>query len=128
MRAVPPGAPGAAAVSAALGDACPPPMDAFEPTIFLYDHYSGGIGLAEALHPRFPDLLQGSRDRIAACACRDGCPSCVGPVQEVGPRAKALALDLLDRMIDRARPIGAPLSAIEEPDPVPHPTPDAFEP
>ncbi len=128
MRAVPPGSPGAAAVSAALGDASPPPLDAFDPTIFLYDHYSGGIGLAEALHPMFLDLLKGSRDRIAACPCRDGCPSCVGPVKEVGPRAKAIALDLLDRMIDRARPIGAPLSPVEEPDPVPHPTPDAFEP
>ena len=63
-----------------------PPPDRFEPTIFLYDHYSGGIGLAEALHPRVGELLRGARDRLAACPCRTGCPSCVGPEGQIGPR------------------------------------------
>jgi DEAD/DEAH box helicase domain-containing protein len=108
-------------------NAPPPPMDAFEPTIFLYDHYSGGIGLAEALHPRFPDLLAGCRDRIGACACREGCPSCVGPVQEVGPRAKGLATRLLDLLVARIVPQGAPIHPVDEPEPVSKQPPPAFE-
>jgi DEAD/DEAH box helicase domain-containing protein len=107
----------------------PPPIEEFEPTVFLYDHYSGGIGLAEALHPRFPDLLQGSRDRIGACPCRDGCPSCVGPVGEVGPRAKATALRLLDLLLPRLSPMGAPIPAVDEPEPVdPRAVPPVFQP
>ncbi len=74
----------------------PPALDRFEPTVFLYDQYSGGIGLAEALHPRMGDLLRGARRRLAACPCPDGCPSCVGPRGEVGERAKAVAGRILD--------------------------------
>ncbi|MFV1958405.1 MAG: DEAD/DEAH box helicase [Planctomycetota bacterium] len=79
----------------------PPPEDRFEPTIFLYDQYSGGIGLAEALHPRLPELLRGARARLGACPCREGCPSCVGPRGQVGPRAKEVAVRLLDRLAER---------------------------
>ena len=119
MRAMP--------APAAVATDVPPPMDAFEPTIFLYDQYSGGIGLAEALHPRFPDLLTGCRDRIAACACRDGCPSCVGPVQEVGKRAKALARRVLDLVLARWSAQGAPVHPLDEPEPVDATPPPAFE-
>ena len=34
--------------------------------------------------------------RSQACACASGCPSCVGPVNEVGRRAKPMAARLLD--------------------------------
>ncbi|MGE0190683.1 MAG: DEAD/DEAH box helicase [Planctomycetota bacterium] len=84
------------------GEVAAPPPDRFEPTIFLYDQYSGGIGLAEALHPRFEAWLGGARDRLRACACARGCPSCVGPEQEVGPLAKRLAVRLLDDLLARA--------------------------
>jgi len=77
------------------------PPEEFEPTIFLYDQYSGGIGLAEALHPLFPDLLVGARDRLVSCACETGCPSCVGPELEVGTSAKGLALQLLHMLLER---------------------------
>ena len=32
---------------------------------------------------------------VSACPCRDGCPSCVGPVGEVGSRGKEVALAIL---------------------------------
>ncbi len=79
----------------------PPPEDQFEPTIFLYDQYSGGIGLAEALYPRFAELLRGARERLAACPCLVGCPSCVGPEGEVGPRSKETAARLLAHLVAR---------------------------
>ena len=81
-----------------------PPPDAFEPTLFLYDQYSGGIGLAEALQPRFAELLAGAQGRLEACPCPAGCPACVGPEAEVGARAKANALRLVSAL--RAGPQG----------------------
>ncbi len=76
-----------------------PPPDRFEPTIFLYDQYSGGIGLAEALHPRMPDLLRGAAERLDACPCLAGCPSCVGPEGQVGEVAKDVARRLLAHLL-----------------------------
>ncbi|MGE5592054.1 MAG: DEAD/DEAH box helicase [Bacillota bacterium] len=65
------------------------------PTIYLYDAYPGGIGLAEKLYDMQGDLLEAARELIASCGCEAGCPSCVGPANEVGPSAKAAALRLL---------------------------------
>jgi len=69
--------------------------DQFNPTIYLYDSHAGGIGLAEHLFEVLPDLLRRGLATLETCACRDGCPSCVGPVNEVGRRAKSTARALL---------------------------------
>jgi DEAD/DEAH box helicase domain-containing protein len=106
----------------------PPAIESFEPTVFLFDHYAGGIGLSEALRPRFPELLAGARDRIAACPCADGCPSCVGPVREVGKTSKAVASRLLDLLVPRLPAVGAPLHLLETPEPVPAEPPPVFHP
>ncbi len=67
----------------------------FNPTIYLYDAHAGGIGLAERLFDILPLLLRRGLETLEACACRWGCPSCVGPVNEVGRRAKTTAAALL---------------------------------
>jgi DEAD/DEAH box helicase domain-containing protein len=67
----------------------------FTPTVYLYDNQPGGIGLAERLFEILPELLVRGRETLEACPCRSGCPSCVGPVNEVGRRAKPMALALL---------------------------------
>ena len=67
----------------------------FNPTIYLYDAHAGGIGLAERIFEVLPDLLRRGLQTLEACACKLGCPSCVGPVNEVGRRAKANAARLL---------------------------------
>jgi len=67
----------------------------FNPTIYLYDAHAGGIGLAERVYEILPDLLARGLETLEACACAFGCPSCVGPVNEVGRRAKATAATLL---------------------------------
>ncbi len=43
-------------------------------------------------------LLAQTQQLIASCPCEIGCPSCVGPVGDIGPRAKRVALDLLARL------------------------------
>jgi DEAD/DEAH box helicase domain-containing protein len=67
----------------------------FNPTVYLYDAHAGGIGLAERVFEILPDLLRRGLETLEACACAFGCPSCVGPVNEVGRRAKATAARLL---------------------------------
>jgi len=73
-----------------------PTMDAFDPTIFLFDAYPGGIGFSDLLFERHAELMDAARRLIRGCPCPNGCPSCVGPVLEVGPRAKEAALAILD--------------------------------
>ncbi|HEY8495947.1 MAG TPA: Zn-binding domain-containing protein, partial [Limnochordales bacterium] len=55
------------------------------PTIYLYDAYPGGIGLAEKAYDLSPALLEACLQQVTHCACEDGCPACVGP--DAGGRA-----------------------------------------
>ncbi len=66
------------------------------PTLFLYDAFPGGVGFAERLFRMHAQVLAAARDLIAACPCETGCPSCVGPVLQVGGTGKARALEVLD--------------------------------
>jgi DEAD/DEAH box helicase domain-containing protein len=74
----------------------PVPGEEYEPNVFIYDAYPGGIGLSEPLYRLHDRLLAESRSLIAGCPCSDGCPSCVGPAGEVGSRGKQVALAILD--------------------------------
>jgi DEAD/DEAH box helicase domain-containing protein len=71
----------------------------FEPTAYLYDNHPGGIGLTERLFELLPVLLARARETLAACPCRAGCPSCVGPVNQVGRQAKPVAAALVERLL-----------------------------
>ena len=69
-----------------------------EPTILLYDNTPGGIGLS---HKAFgmKELLLGKALQVAEdCPCAYGCPSCVGPVGEVGEDGKRTAIRLLKEL------------------------------
>ena len=70
----------------------------FEPNLYLYDAYPGGIGFSEPLFRTHALLVQKTRELIAACSCEQGCPSCVGPAGDLAPRAKEAALAILDRL------------------------------
>jgi DEAD/DEAH box helicase domain-containing protein len=75
--------------------------EVFTPTVYLYDNQPGGIGLAERIFEVLPALLERGRETLESCRCANGCPSCVGPVNEVGRRAKPTALALLRRLAPR---------------------------
>jgi len=75
--------------------------ETFTPTIYLYDNQPGGIGLAERIFEVLPELLARGLETLEACGCRSGCPSCVGPVNEVGRQAKPIALAILKRLVAR---------------------------
>jgi DEAD/DEAH box helicase domain-containing protein len=71
----------------------------FEPNIFVYDNYPGGIGLSPSLFDLEKRLLETCLKTIAACPCQDGCPSCVGPTMESGELAKEVAVEILSRLL-----------------------------
>jgi DEAD/DEAH box helicase domain-containing protein len=70
----------------------------FEPNLYLYDAYPGGIGFSEPLFHAHDLLIHKTRELISACGCDEGCPSCVGPAGDLAPRAKEAALAILDRL------------------------------
>ena len=70
----------------------------FEPNLYLFDAYPGGIGFSEPLFRTHELLVHKTRELIAACGCQQGCPSCVGPAGDLAPRAKEAALAILDRL------------------------------
>jgi len=76
----------------------------FRPTVFLYDNYPGGIGLSAPLYDLRARVVAGAKRLVAACACADGCPACVGPIlgseEQRECSAKDLALVVLSLLAD----------------------------
>ena len=66
-----------------------------KPTILVYDNCPGGIGLAHKAFGMRDVLLQKALQVAEDCGCEYGCPSCVGPVGEIGEDGKRTAMRLL---------------------------------
>jgi DEAD/DEAH box helicase domain-containing protein len=77
----------------------------FDPTVFLFDHVPGGVGLAPRLFEQREEVVIRARALIEGCGCEDGCPACIGPgigvseqsATDEAPR-RTVALDLLDAL------------------------------
>src|SRR4029079_2727499 len=52
----------------------------FVPTLFLYDHYPGGIRLSTALFDLRDAVVEQAQALVRSCPCTHGCPACVGPI------------------------------------------------
>ena len=88
------------------------PSAEFEPNLYLYDTYPGGIGQSAPLYEMTDALLRDTAELLARCPCGDGCPSCVGPVGEVGERGKSAAMRILERLCNaRAGTPAVPLQS-----------------
>jgi DEAD/DEAH box helicase domain-containing protein len=74
-------------------------LQTFAPNLYLYDNYPGGIGQSAALFQLAPRLVAAAAELLRACPCEAGCPSCVGPVGEVGERGKATAGRILGALL-----------------------------
>ena len=70
-------------------------LSVFEPNLYLYDMYPGGVGQSAPLYRLAPQLLKQTAELLAGCACEAGCPSCAGPVGEIGERGKEAAARIL---------------------------------
>jgi DEAD/DEAH box helicase domain-containing protein len=70
----------------------------FEPNLYLYDAYPGGIGFSEPLFRVHDILLRRTHELILGCPCEQGCPSCVGPAGDKCEKTKEAALAILERL------------------------------
>jgi DEAD/DEAH box helicase domain-containing protein len=48
-----------------------------DPTIFVYDGYPGGAGIAELAFEMLDRHVRSAHELVRDCPCDDGCPSCV---------------------------------------------------
>jgi DEAD/DEAH box helicase domain-containing protein len=73
--------------------------------IILYDTWPGGSGVAQRLYQARVELTARAVRLVASCACRRGCPGCIGPVPDLvdepasGPTAKQAALGILRSLL-----------------------------
>ena len=69
-----------------------------KPTVILYDNCPGGVGLAHKAYGMRETLLDRALQVALDCPCELGCPSCVGPIGEVGEDGKQTAIALLKEL------------------------------
>ncbi len=66
-----------------------------EPTLYLYDHIAGGIGLSDRVYDMNMTLFTEAKRMLAACPCENGCPGCVGAGAEGSKKTLMSILDAL---------------------------------
>jgi DEAD/DEAH box helicase domain-containing protein len=76
------------------------PDEFFEPNLYLYDAYAGGIGFSEPLFQVAGVLQQKARELIISCPCDQGCPSCIGAEGANAGHPKGAALAILRLLLD----------------------------
>ncbi|MEA2748663.1 MAG: box helicase protein [Myxococcales bacterium] len=88
------------------------PAPGYSPTLFLYEHTPGGIGLAERIFEQREVLIARALRLVEGCPCDFGCPACVGPNAglDVPP---AIQAQLLDQGSQAAPESGVSLAAID---------------
>jgi DEAD/DEAH box helicase domain-containing protein len=82
-----------------LTEAITSSLRVWEPDLFIYDNYPGGVGLSAPLFDMTGKLLSMTREMIAGCGCEAGCPSCVGPPGEIGERGKLVAARVINALL-----------------------------
>ena len=68
---------------------------AFQPNIYLYDKYPGGIGFSKTLFEQNRNLLAAVETLVRNCVCENGCPSCIGAPGIYSRRTREVVLYLL---------------------------------
>jgi DEAD/DEAH box helicase domain-containing protein len=90
-----------------LAEALHPHFEA--PALILYDRIPDGVGLAERMFRVHREILQAAAELLERCACRTGCPSCIGPQSSLGTRSKSVALAILHGMLEEREQMLTPI-------------------
>lgn len=70
-----------------------------KPAVFLYDALPGGVGIAKRVFEIMELIIEEAVKSVSGCACRHGCPGCIGPLPDEGGEAKKAVIELLGGMI-----------------------------
>jgi len=68
----------------------------FNPTVFLYDNFPGGLGISSNLFEQRQAIVENAFNMVNGCTCEHGCPACVGPIiqavenPEASPKTSAV--------------------------------------
>ncbi len=81
------------------------------PTLFLYENQPGGVGMSRRLFEIHTQLMRAALDVLGGCACKAGCPGCVGPSIGEHDTNKRAAATLLRRLVDEDGARAAPTAA-----------------
>ena len=79
-----------------------------QPTIFVYDGYPGGAGIAELAFAGLERHIKAAAELVALCPCDGGCPSCVQS-PKCGNWNEYLDKDAARRLLDVLGGRGGPL-------------------
>jgi len=77
----------------------PDTQERFQPTLFLYDDYPGGVGLSQPLFDGRLRLVGAAADLIDGCNCHYGCPACIGPILSSDERRGHSAKDVAQKIL-----------------------------
>lgn len=68
------------------------------PTVFVYDSYPGGIGLAKEIYQQTQPIVTHMQALLRSCGCVAGCPACIGQTSTEFNLKNGVkkALDLID--------------------------------
>lgn len=81
-------------------------LDTNDATVFIYDSYEGGMGIAEKAADVFVDLLKSTKDLLDNCQCSDGCPSCIYSPKcgnDNKPLNKATTSRIISYLLDQSK-------------------------
>jgi len=90
------GSNGRGGVKAFNGDNVDVEAARFNPTLFLYDNFPGGLGISSGLYEQRHNIVKKALELLGQCSCDCGCPACVGPIlqsqeeKEYSPKSVAL--------------------------------------
>ncbi len=70
------------------------------PSIYIWDRYPGGIGIARRFYAIEQKILRACLDMVAQCSCEHGCPACIGPKSEKEGHSKRGVIQVLRSMLD----------------------------
>jgi len=73
-----------------------------KPTLYVYDSCPGGVGFSDKLYELHEELFIAARNMIESCGCDEGCPSCVGPLNEFSGKdnPKSVTLKLINMVLE----------------------------
>ena len=71
-----------------------------EKSIYLYENYEGGIGVAKKMLSKWVNVLEAGKEIAQNCPCEKGCPNCIMPPRRSDEINKEEGINLAEEIIE----------------------------